>query len=186
MRSARLRCFEVGSPPALPGAVHLYDGRGRYLQTLTAPVPVPGDGFGAALAGSGAQLLIGAPSSIGTPEVAAAYLARREQGRWRIVRTFKGEAYGADFGASVALDGHRIALGSPTKYAGVFLFDTRTDALVERIPFPPFDPFEGYGYHAGLGHVVAFAGRTVLTASIVDDEDYIGWVVGYRPRRSPR
>ena len=63
--------------------------------------------------------------------------------------------------------------------------DAPTATLREHIAPPPFDPFSGDGYHPGLGSAVAIAGRTVVAASTTADENYPGYVIGYRPRRTP-
>lgn len=177
--------FAVGEPgtTTVSGFVHLCDRDGGYVQTLAAACATPGDFFGSALAGSGRRLLIGAPGAAGG---GAAYLARRQHGRWRIVRTFGGAPYDAHFGASVALAGRRAALGSPETYGGVHLFATRRDAPLAHIVPPPFDPFFGDGYHPGLGAAVAIVGRTVVVASTTSDENDPGYVIGYRPRREDR
>ena len=89
---------------------------------ITASDGIPGDAFGASIAVSGDDLVVGAPGYV-TKEgvVGAAYVFRRSGPRWiETARLFPqfGGLDGEDFGLSVAINGDFIVVGAPHIIAG--------------------------------------------------------------------
>ncbi|MCB9848998.1 MAG: FG-GAP repeat protein [Phycisphaeraceae bacterium] len=109
------------------GAVYVFfradDGSWSETIKLTAPDGMAGDAFGMAVAIDGDRLVVGAPfaDSLAAAQSGAAYLFRRDQfGVW----SFEAKLEPSDgllddeFGASVAIEGERIAVGSPLSDEG--------------------------------------------------------------------
>jgi hypothetical protein len=109
------------------GAVDLYEAvpphRGsvapvptiRHVARLRAPVPNPGGRFGTAVAAAGDRIAIGEPGAGGdVPSSGAVHLARRLPSGWAIEASLRAPAGdGGWFGASLALAGDDLLVGSP-------------------------------------------------------------------------
>lgn len=122
----------VGAPgvdtlAADAGAVYIFgraaDATWSEVIKLTAPDGMAGDAFGMSVALDGNLLLVGAPfaDSIAAAQSGAAYLFRRDQfGAW----SFEAKLEPTDgllddeFGASVAVEGTLVAVGSPLSDEG--------------------------------------------------------------------
>jgi hypothetical protein len=120
------------------GAAYLFDGKtGEVLRTFRKPEPAEEEWFGAAVAGVGENVLIGAPlADIGAKDAGAAYLFDGKTGA--LLQTFKNPSPGADdwFGATVAAVGDQVLIGAFLDDAGAkdsgaaYLFDSKTGALL--------------------------------------------------------
>ena len=100
----------------IAGQAHLFDATtGNLLKTFNHPTPTPGDLFGFAVAIDGNNVLIGAPY---TPRprysVGQAFLFHAVTGD--LLHTFDVpvlDHFDEEFGASVAIDGNSILIGTP-------------------------------------------------------------------------
>ncbi len=157
-----------GNGLANAGAVYVFDGAtGVLLRTLTSPRPAVGAAFGAAVAATDTQLLVGAPlDPAGGSAAGAAYLFDLASGT--LLQTFLPPAGLLDsrFGAAVALAGTTALVAAPFANAGsvpdagsVFLFDVASPT-----PLWTFaDPAPAAGDQ--FGAAVAFAGEGVLVGA---------------------
>jgi hypothetical protein len=151
-----------------PGAVHVFDAStGRVLVVISSPDPdattapvggtisgggVPQDsgprpipqGFGRALAAAGDLLAVGAPDSIveNLDGAGAVYVFRVDGALLRTLKDVTPRAH-ASFGASVALIGGALVVGSPGAPAGgvdragrVLVFDATSGALRRTLSAP--------------------------------------------------
>ena len=123
--------------------------------------------FGAAIALDGDLLAVGAPED-GAAVLAggAVYLFVREQGAWRPAAKLVAPDAGQydNFGFSLALDGHRLAVGAPNDDAGnlgsVYLFEgdptARTWRPAAKLLPRSTETFENFGWSVALdGDLVA-------------------------------
>jgi FG-GAP repeat protein len=126
------------------GAAYLFDGKtGDLLRVFQKPVVAEDDWFGAAVAGVGANVLVGAPlDDLSVHDGGAAYLFDGKTGA--LLRTFRNPAPAADdwFGSSLAAQGERVAIGAFLDDAGkrdagsAYLFDAATGDLLRTLPNP--------------------------------------------------
>lgn len=104
------------APPQHPGGVVIFrrgvDGRWTETGVLTPSDGKLEDGFGSAVAVQGGWLAVGAPKHGAT---GAVYLFRKVDAKWTQVAklTAPMAVAGDEFGASVALDEFRLAVGAP-------------------------------------------------------------------------
>ena len=100
--------YEAGSPGH--GAVMV-----RHVGRLRSPAPASGGRFGTAVAASHDWIAIGEPGAGGDlPASGAVHLARRRAGGWAIETSLRAPAGdGGWFGASLALAGDDLLVGSP-------------------------------------------------------------------------
>jgi hypothetical protein len=144
--------FDYGNGQMLPaaGAVHVFDRQGGLEQALlhSSSAPFASGRFGASLATDGVWVAIGAPlEPISPPQVPPSgivYLheALSRIGSHRFVSPAQGTNAGG-FGASVAVDATRLAVGAPLEDRGTsapdagvaYLFDTAAIASL-RSPLP--------------------------------------------------
>jgi hypothetical protein len=99
------------------GAVYLFDaGTGQLLRTLQNPTPVTGEQFGHAVAASGTDILVGAPTDGKTP--GAAYLFDGTTGM--LLQRFQNPtpAAGDSFGFSLAAAADRLLIAAPGDHTG--------------------------------------------------------------------
>jgi len=141
------------------GAVHCFDRRA----SSTRPIAVLTSGraneeFGDSVAISGDLAVIGAPAG-DQRETGAAYIYRREApDRWRQIVRLPGRRAGEQFGARVAIEGNRIAVAAPGRFAfglppgggQVRLFELRGDQC---------DEFACLTDATGFGSALALAGN---------------------------
>jgi cysteine-rich repeat protein len=162
------------------GAVYLFNANtGSLVGSILGPPPrTSGDAFGAALARSGANVIIGAPG-VDAGSIAGAGSAHLVHlGSGSILATFAnptpGDAFGnsfADsFGAAVAGDGTRVVIGAHHAFGGaigsgeVYVFDGDTGStsfgdLLVTIPSTAPGIAPGFGTAVGL-----VAGKVVVGA----------------------
>ncbi len=149
-----------GQPaPPQPGAVYIYavgpDGAAAPAGRLDSPSPEGADRFGAALVAAGDRLIVGAPGSDGGR--GAVYGFERDGDGWRpgVAFVLEGLTVGAQFGASLALDGNTLFAGAPGQAGGgvVAAFDVGEPSRAPRLVNPP----EGSGA-AGFGAALATGG----------------------------
>src|SRR5262249_13755132 len=128
-----------GAFAANAGAAYLFDGTtGALLQTFHSPSAAGGDQFGAAVAGGGNLVVIGAPGDDnGVANAGAAYVFNATTGAL-IARLQKPTpAAGSQFGAAVAVVGSNVVVGAYADNAGAaYLFDAATGALVRELQDP--------------------------------------------------
>jgi choice-of-anchor B domain-containing protein len=140
----------------------------RFLPLLilapVAPAAAQGSGFTATMAISGDDLLIGRPGSAFTPAGAIHMYRRAGDGTWRETGSFSGEGVrsGEGFGASLSMDGNRVAVGAPGHGAGaVFIFERRGTGFgqVAKLTAPE------EGDNQGFAVSVALRGNTLLVGA---------------------
>ena len=109
-----------------PGRAFVYEFDGLLWNLDLELLPTDltdGDLFGAAVDLLGDRAVVGAPDEIGTVELGsgAAYLFERAAGAWTLAArmTSPAEEAGERFGAAVAVDGDRAAIGAPVRNGGV-------------------------------------------------------------------
>jgi len=113
----------VGAPATdRAGSVHLYRGSAQASTWVaTGPVAVPGsaagDQLGAALALAGGEAFVGAPGAAGTGLVHHVRVAGQEPEAVAALSP-SGLAPGAQFGASLSLDGDLLLIGAPQANSG--------------------------------------------------------------------
>jgi len=107
------------------GSVHIFDRTG--VTTLRGPTPR--EGFGRSLAIAGDTLVIGADGAFSNEQLAGAcYVYRRDgSGAWVEHCRVAGRVPGEEFGAAVAFDGHRFAVGAPGRADNLRLAKGRVD-----------------------------------------------------------
>ncbi len=158
---------------ALVGAP-IVDGRGAaYLMSISngavvrrlQPVAVaPGDSFGIAVAMTGRYLVVGAPSSDDTAGLnqGAVYVFDALNGNL-LHRLLAPDAAADDgFGYSVAVSGHYVAVGAPSKNSSrgrAYVFDAVTG---QSLSMP--DP-SGLAVGDKYGHAVALSGSKLLAGA---------------------
>jgi hypothetical protein len=113
---------------------------------------------------SGDDLLIGRPGSAFTPAGAIHVYRRAGDGTWREAGSFSGEGVrsGEGFGASLSLDGDRVAVGAPGHGPGaVFIFERRGTGFgqVAKLTAPE------EGDNQGFAASVALRGNTLLVGA---------------------
>jgi hypothetical protein len=109
---AQSRPVLTGTPPC-PGSSSA---------VLADPLGASGDGFGSSLALTGSELFVGAPGDDATgADVGAVYVYRRRLGVWLLdAALYPGDLLpGRGFGASLAVDRGRLAVGGPGAVGGV-------------------------------------------------------------------
>lgn len=91
------------------------DGTSISVSSIAPPSPTAGDRFGAAVALDGDLLAVGAPGDDEAgPDAGAVWIYRRASEGWTVESKIVGIDAGptASFGAAIALDGDRIAIGA--------------------------------------------------------------------------
>lgn len=106
-----------GDPDAaLRGELHLFDMRANPPTPAgTRHGPQPDEDFARAVALSGDLMAAGAPGTFSNEQSAGAVyvFSRGADGEWRELCRLGGRDPGEEFGAAVALDGARLAVGAP-------------------------------------------------------------------------
>ena len=153
------------------GVVYLFDAETNKLRlTLEKGIAETGDFFGAALAGTADQLLVGVPfDSTAAENAGAAYLYSREDGA--VVHEFQApDAASADlFGSAVALSDAWVVVGAPladgdaVDIGRVYVFERATGNLARIIQNPA--PAAGDEFGAAL----AALGNDILIGAPLDD-----------------
>ncbi len=140
----------------------------RFLPLLllapVVPAAAQGSGFTATMAINGDDLLIGRPGSAFTPAGAIHAYRRAGDGTWRETGSFSGEGVrsGEGFGASLAVDGNRVAVGAPGHGAGaVFIFERRGTGFGQVAKLTAPEEGENQGFAAS----VALSGNTLLVGA---------------------
>jgi hypothetical protein len=121
------------------GVAYLFDSvTGSLLQTFVNPTPAVGDQFGAAVAGVGANALIGAPfDDAGANDAGAAYLMDGATGSQLLTILNPTPAISDQFGNAVAAAGSNFVIGEyldttgATDAGAAYLFDGATGALLQ-------------------------------------------------------
>lgn len=164
------------------GSAYLFrfvDGRWAEEAKLGASDANAGDEFGIQVALEGEVALIGARGSAGT---GAAYVFRydRRQKTWmeeaRLTAT--DAAPGDEFGRSVAMAGHRVAVGAPRtdgpapNTGRAYVFERVQKQWVQRAALETPHPSSG----GQFGQSVAVSGGTVVVGAWLEDE--FGWNAG--------
>ncbi len=134
--------------------------------TLRPPTPAAGDGFGAAVAAFGNDILVGAPGddSLAT-DAGAVYLF--EGGTGKLLRAFLNPtpAAGDSFGAAIAVAGNFVIIGAPGDDAGAlsagaaYIFDGNTGSRLASLSNP------NAVANDALGASVAVAGNLVIVGA---------------------
>jgi hypothetical protein len=144
------------------GAAYLFDSAtGNLLQTIRNPTPGPGDWFGASVAAVGDNFLVGAPfSDVAAPDAGAAYLVDGTSGAFYLRFPNSAPPAGAQFGRSIAVSGHSVAIGAPGNSTGsadgaayLFIDFSATPLLVLRTP--PAATNGQFGFSVALGETNA-------------------------------
>lgn len=163
----------VGAPydntgASAAGAAYLFDGTtGNLRLTLLNPAPAAADVFGRAVAGLGANLLVGAPfDDAGAADAGGAYLF--DGGTGALLRTFAKPAPAASdrLGTSVAGLGANVlagAAGENSSSGAVYLFDAATGAVLRTFLNPTPTNLDNFGAS------VAAVGANVLVGAPGDD-----------------
>ncbi|RCJ24923.1 hypothetical protein A6S26_17100 [Nostoc sp. ATCC 43529] len=134
------------------GIVHLFDvNTGKLLRTFSNPSPDKGDNFGFEVALNNKYALVGAVGDdTGAIDTGIAYLFNAKTGKLLQTFTNPNPGDGDRFGASLALDGNKILIGSPlndtegTDSGIAYLFDAKTGKLLQTFANP--NPgIEGFG-----------------------------------------
>jgi hypothetical protein len=106
-----------GDPNGAPcGAIYMFDLRhGAPVLAYTRPGTLARESFGATVALSGKLIAVGAPGSYSNEQSAGAVylLSRAPDGALHEVCRLAGCDPGEEFGASMALNGHQLAVGAP-------------------------------------------------------------------------
>lgn len=134
------------------GIVHLFDvNNGQLLQTFSNPSPDQGDNFGFELALSNKYALVGAVGDdTGGIDAGIAYLFDVKTGELLQTFTNPNPGDGDRFGASLALKGNKILIGSPLNDTGgpdsgiAYLYDAKTGELLQTFANPNPE-LEGFG-----------------------------------------
>jgi len=153
------------------GSAYVFDATtGNLLRTLSSPAPASGEFFGASVGISGSTIVVGTPGdNASATDAGSAYVFDAESGT--LLRTLGNPTPAADdwFGASVAVAGSTVVVGSPYDDTGApgagsaYVFDATTGALVWTLNNPtPAD-----ADHFGLS--VALAENSVVVGSSSDD-----------------
>lgn len=152
-----------GPSTSVGGAFVIDPATGAVVLPLAAPVPTPGDRFGAAVAAQRGRLLIGAPGGL------MAYLFASDG---ELLQSFADPAgqIGSAFGAAVALRGAGILVGAPYFDPGedqgaAFLFRQRTGALVDQVP--------GLEFGDAAGLAVALLPGGLAVGAPTQDNGYV-------------
>jgi hypothetical protein len=181
---------DASSPDA--GAVYVYNQKGGWMQPqyLKAERPVEGGKFGASLAASGDLLAVGSPQGCGCEPVAPMALPgatcelaggevlifrRDADGVWNpvtCVSTPGGSNDFEEFGASVALDGDTLVVGSSNASGGTGVSSTVTN-LPGNNPgaayvFRTLDGGRNWGLEAFMKALVPYADRAFGQALAVE------------------
>lgn len=164
----RRRSGQEGVAAAPTGMVYAYqrsvDGRWTEQQRFQSPSPESGDAFGAAMAITGDQALIGAPLAGhgGGPDDAPGRVFQYQlrDGAWREAGELPAEPEAqASFGAAITAAGNRAVVGAPFARLGygaayAFELNTTSGAWVETTRMDGPESEEGDAF----GHAVAMAG----------------------------
>ncbi len=150
------------------------------MHTLVNPTPAANDLFGSAVAVSGSTVVVGAyQNDIGATDAGAAYLFDATTGSLSHTLANPAPAYGANFGASVAIAGNIVVVGCPTDstaatYAGAaYLFDASTGSLLGILTSPTPTTNNGFGTS------VAISGSIVVVGAYLNDSVATGAGVAY-------
>lgn len=152
------------------GAVYLFDHTSSApLLTIFNPTPAANDLFGAAVAGFGNDLLVGAPGANGN----LGEVYRFDGTTGALLATFANPSGTADrFGAAVAAVGNNVLIGAPLNDAGAtdagiaYLFDATGTLL---LTFANPTPIPATGTADQFGSAVAAVGNNVLIGALGDD-----------------
>ncbi len=126
------------------GVAYLFDSvTGSLLQTFLNPTPAVGDQFGAAVAGAGANALVGAPfDNTGANDAGAAYLMNGATGSLLLTILNPTPAISDQFGNAVAALGSDLVVGAyldntgATDAGATYLFNGVTGALMQTFTNP--------------------------------------------------
>jgi hypothetical protein len=151
------------------GAVHVFsrDGSGWSPQAYLAPETLlSGDGFGSSVALSNDTLVIGAPGADASSDNAdsgAAYVFERHDGVWTFATRLEadGTPENARFGASIAISGNAIAVGSQGEAASdasgresgaVYVFERGVEGFTRRarLASSNAEALDGFGVSVAL------------------------------------
>ncbi|MEM9301722.1 MAG: hypothetical protein AAGE01_06405 [Pseudomonadota bacterium] len=152
------------------GAVYLFDFEGSLADKAKMPTPVAGAALGTALAADGGRLAVGAPGSA----IASAFAGSVElydiiSGNLAPLGTASsdGASSGDAFGASIAIEGNRMAVGAPgddgfgTDQGLVYVFSVDGDLRTEtRTLNPP-----GALNNGAFGAALAFSGAELIVGA---------------------
>jgi MYXO-CTERM domain-containing protein len=156
------------------GAAYLFDAdTGNLARKLTAPDGTALDRFGAAVAISGNDALIGAWAADNASGVStgAAYLFAADTGALLQKLTPPDGAAQDSFGGAVAIGGGRALIGAihdddnGTSSGSAYLFDTGTGSLLHKLTAPDGAEWDYFGYS------VALSGSYALVGAAQDDDD---------------
>ena len=157
----------TAAPDTAIGSVHLFrhgtDMKWTAGGSLTVPA-VAGGQFGSALALAGDLALVGAP---GEPSGGVVYVfARSHDGNWTPAGTLpaQGLVQGDGFGASVAIDGNRVAVGAPSRKTkgAIYIFRREASGWVQETE--QVAP-QNLPDHAAFGAAVAVKGERVIAGA---------------------
>ncbi len=150
---------------------------------LIHPAPAPGDRFGIRVAIDGDRIVVGSSldDTCAVDAGSAFVYVRNHSGTpinpcddlWTLEAELAphGCQVGRGFGASVAIQGDRIAIGAPTEdtpeqdRGRVYIFERVGSAWFERVKLAAPDGSAGDGF----GNVVAMDGDTVVVGASLDD-----------------
>jgi len=153
------------------GAVYLFHGgTGDLLHTFHGDAAE--DQFGACLAASGKQVLVGAVGhDVAGADTGAVHLFTFTGSGWKPLRIPNPvPKKGVRFGISVAFAGANVLVGADRGQTGAaYLFDGETGRLLHTFPDPtnPTHPMLGSGDY--FGHAVGGAGENVLVGALQND-----------------
>jgi cysteine-rich repeat protein len=158
------------------GEAYLYDrASGELERTLRKPTATSGDFFGAAVAGAGDALVIGAPfDGAAAPSAGAAYVFGRRDGTLRALLASPAPAPGDQLGAAVAASATRIVVGAPLADAAVpdggavHVFDATTHALLFSVSNPAARPGDQFGTAVALADGNVLVGAPLADGGAVD------------------
>ncbi|MEE8452919.1 MAG: Ig-like domain-containing protein, partial [Thermoguttaceae bacterium] len=155
------------------GAVHLYDGEtGQYIRSFVNPTGNTRDRFGAVVTAYGDDVLITATGQWGY-NTGVVYLFDGDTGDLLSTFTSPAAENGIKFGASIAVVGDKLLVGSPQRdynylaqNGAAYLFDIPTGELLNTFTNPGPYPADKFGrYVAALGDTIVISAAGNLDRS---------------------
>ncbi len=154
----------VGRPrtfASAPGIVYVFNATtGTLISTQHNPVPSVGDGFGYAVAISGARVAVGSPNdSTGGVGYAGKAFVMDARSTDTLLATLNNPApvVNDNFGNAIAIDQDQVVVGSAydapggVGYAGsAYVFDAATGALTATLNNPTPEANDEFGYAVGI------------------------------------
>jgi len=140
------------------GAVYVRDASsGDLLRTLVAPTPTAGDRFGASVALTATQVIVGAPGSDVRPGYAGAvYVYDLSSGQLLHAITFPDNSPQNHIGSSVTANADIIAVAAGTSAGSVSLYDATTGAFLAVLDNPTPQANDQFGAAMAIsGHLLA-------------------------------